>query len=56
MEGYMREIGVVMNLAELGVTEEMIPGIVAATLPMTGGYREMAPEDIEAVLKKACKV
>ena len=53
MEGYMREIGVVMNLAELGVTEEMIPGIVAATLPMTGGYRAMAPEDIEAVLKKS---
>lgn len=53
MEGYMREIGVVMNLAELGVTEEMIPGIVAATLPMTGGYREMAPDDIEAVLKKS---
>jgi alcohol dehydrogenase YqhD (iron-dependent ADH family) len=41
MEGYMREIGVVMNLAELGVTEEMIPGIVAATLPMTGGHRTM---------------
>ena len=51
MEKYMREIGVVMNLAELGVTEEMIPGIVAATLPMTGGYKVMAPEDIEAVLK-----
>lgn len=51
MEKYMREIGVVMNLTELGVTEEMIPGIVAATLPMTGGYKVMAPEDIEAVLK-----
>lgn len=53
MERYMREIGVVMNLAELGVTEEMISGIVAATLPMMGGYREMAPEDIKAVLKKS---
>lgn len=53
MEAYMKEIGVVMNLAELGVTEEMIPGIVKSTLIMDGGYKVLTAEDIETVLKQS---
>ena len=53
MEAYMQEIGVVMNIKELGVTEEMIPGIVKATFIMEGGYKVLTPEDVEAVLKQS---
>ena len=53
MEDYMKEIGVVMNLTELGVTEEMIPGIVKSTLIMTGGYKVLEAEDIETILKQS---
>lgn len=53
MEDYMNEIGVVMNLTQLGVTEDMIPGIVKATLIMDGGYKVFGAEDIEAVLKQS---
>lgn len=53
MEDYMKEIGVVMNLTELGVTAEMIPGIVKSTLIMTGGYKVLKEEDIETILKQS---
>ena len=39
MESWMREIGLVMNLRELGVTEEMIEGIAEGTFVMDGGYK-----------------
>lgn len=53
MEEYMREIGLVMNLTELGVTEDMISGIVSATFVMDGGYKVLTKEDIENVLRQS---
>lgn len=53
MEEYMKEIGVVMNLTELGVTEEMLPGITESTLIMDGGYKVLTAEDITAILKQS---
>lgn len=53
LEDYMKEIGVVMNLTELGVTQEMIPGIVKSTLILTGGYKVLQEEDIENILKQS---
>lgn len=38
MERYMRELGLVMDIRELGVTEEL-DGIAAGTIAMDGGYR-----------------
>lgn len=38
MESWMRKIGVVMNLAELGVTEDMLEDIADVTLILDGGY------------------
>ena len=46
MEDYMKEIGVVMNLTELGVTEDMIPGLVESTLIMEGGYKVLTKDEI----------
>lgn len=51
MEKYMNEIGVAMNISQLGVTEEMISGIVSATFVLPGGYKIFTKEDIEAVLR-----
>lgn len=53
METYMKEIGVVMKLSELGVTEEMIPGIVKSTLIMDGGYKVLTAGDIETILRQS---
>lgn len=46
----MRELGVAMNLAELGVTEADLDDIVAATFIMTGGYKTLTKEDVRNVL------
>ena len=53
MEKYMREIGVVMNITDLGVTPEMIEGIADSTLVMKGGYKVLTREEIIAILKES---
>ena len=39
MESWMKELGLVMNISELGATPEMIEGIAGGTLIMNGGYK-----------------
>ncbi len=51
LEAWMRRIGLVMNISELGVTEDMIDGIVKSTLIMEGGYKILTPDDVRAILK-----
>ena len=46
MENWMRELGVVMNIRDLGVSEEMIEGLATATLIMNGGYKTLTHEEI----------
>ena len=41
LEKWMKEIGLVMNTTELGVTEEMIENIVNATLICDSGYKKL---------------
>lgn len=53
MENWMKEIGVVMNVRELGVTEEMIEGIADATLIMNGGYKVLSREEIVDVFRES---
>ena len=50
MENYMKEIGLVMNLSEFGVTKDMIESVADSTLVMEGGYRVLTHEDIVNVL------
>lgn len=54
MESYMKELGLVMNIRELGVTEEMLPGIADGTFVMEGGYKVLTHDDIITILKKVC--
>lgn len=51
MERYMREIGLVMNIKELGVTEEMLDGIARGSFIMDGGYKVLSNDDILTILK-----
>lgn len=53
MEDWMREIGVVMRIGELGVTEEMLPGLVQSTLVMEGGYKVLTGEEILEIFKES---
>lgn len=55
MEKYMREIGLVMNISELGVKEEMIDGIADGTFIMEGGYKVLERGDVIQILKESMK-
>ena len=51
MEAWMKKLGLVMNLTELGVTPDMIDGIASATLVMNGGYKVLSTDEIKEILK-----
>ncbi len=53
MDEFMRSIGLVMNLRELGATEEMIPSIVEATFLLPNGYKQMTAADVTQVLTES---
>ena len=53
MEVYMNELDLTMNLKELGVTEEMLPGIVESTLIMDGGYKVPDRDEIREILENS---
>jgi len=53
MEEWMKNIGLVMNLTELGVKPQMIEGIADATLIMDGGYKVLSREEVVEILKKS---
>ena len=51
MEAWMRSLGLVMNLTDLGVKEDMIDGLVKSTLVMEGGYKVLTPEEIAQIFR-----
>lgn len=51
MEAWMKELGLAMNISELGATEDMIDGIADGTLIMEGGYKVLDHDEIVEVLK-----
>ena len=50
MESWMRELGLVMNISELGASEEMIDGIADGTLIMQGGYKILDRDEVKQIL------
>lgn len=50
MEHYMRTLGLVLNIKELGATQDMLEGIVAGSFITKGGYKVLTKEDIMSVL------
>ena len=53
MESYMRKIGLVMSIKELGVTDDMIEGIADATFILTGGYKTLTKPEVIEILKQS---
>lgn len=51
MEKWMKKIGLVTNISELGVTEEDIDAVADSTLVMKGGYKVLTKDDIKAILR-----
>ena len=51
MSEWMREIGLVMHLAELGVTENLYGPIVEGTFLLDGGYKQLTAEEVVKILK-----
>ena len=51
MEAWMKQIGVTMNITDLGADESMIEAIADATIILDGGYKQLTRDDVVTVLK-----
>ena len=51
MESWMKELGLVMNLRDLGATEDMLEGIADGTFIMEGGYKILPYNEVLGILK-----
>ena len=53
MESWMRGLGLVMNITDLGANEGMLDDLVKSTLIMQGGYKVLTPEEVRAIFKES---
>lgn len=53
MESWMKEIGLVMNITDLGVNDDMLDGITDGTFIMDGGYKVLDKREIKEILKQS---
>ncbi len=53
MEAWMLELGLTMHLRELGVTDDMLDGIVKGTRMRSGGYKVLTSDDVREILQEA---
>lgn len=53
MESWMKEIGLIMNIRDLGVTDGMIDGIAKGSFIMDGGYKVLNHDEIVSILKES---
>lgn len=53
MESWMKELGLVMNITELGATEDMIPDLVKGTIVLSGGYKVVDAVEIEQIFRES---
>ncbi len=53
MENWMKELGLVMNITELGASEEMMPDLVKGTIILPGGYKVLNTEEIQQIFKES---
>lgn len=49
----MKELGLAMNIKELGVTEDMREGLAESTLIMDGGYKVLEKDEIIDIFRKS---
>ena len=53
MKNWMKELGLAMNITELGASENMIEAIADSTLIMKGGYKILTRDDVIEILKES---
>ena len=53
MEAWMQELGLVMKLSDLGVTEGMLEGLADGTVVLPGGYKPLCREDILHIFRES---
>ncbi|KEJ91420.1 iron-containing alcohol dehydrogenase [Synergistes jonesii] len=53
MEGWMKHLGLVMNITELGATKEMIPDLVKGTLILKGGYKVLDESEVAEIFRRS---
>lgn len=53
MENWMKELGLVLNITELGATEDMIPDLVKGTIVLSGGYKVLDADEIEQIFRES---
>lgn len=53
MENWMKELGLVLNITELGATEDMIPDLVKGTIVLPGGYKVLDADEIEQIFRES---
>lgn len=53
MEQWMKELGLVMNITDLGANESMIPDLVKGTIILKGGYKVLDEKEIAEIFKES---
>lgn len=53
MENWMKELGLVLNITELGAIEDMIPDLVKGTIVLSGGYKVLDAGEIEQIFRES---
>lgn len=53
MESWMKELGLVMNITELGANPDMIEGIANSTIVLDGGYKVLEHDEIVKILRES---
>lgn len=53
MENWMKELGLVLNITELGATKDMISDLVKGTIVMPGGYKVLDADEIEQIFRES---
>ncbi|WP_432647029.1 iron-containing alcohol dehydrogenase [Mitsuokella sp.] len=53
MEDWMKELGLVLHLKDLGATEAMLDDLVNGTLILDGGYKVLTKEEIREIFQQA---
>lgn len=53
MEAWMRELGLVLHLKELGAADDMLDDLVNGTRILNGGYRVLTREEVREIFRRA---
>ena len=53
LEGWMKELGLVMNISEFGVTEADLNGIADVTIILTGGDKTLSRQEVIEIYKES---